>query len=63
MTGCGLGELWTHLGLEDPLVEDRLWVELRCREELQFFLLSGSPADKAAGQRSVCEPAPLGPEG
>jgi hypothetical protein len=32
--------------VEDSLVKERLWLELRRREELQFFLLSPSTADK-----------------
>jgi hypothetical protein len=30
------------MGLHDDLLKQRLWLELRCREELQFFLLSSS---------------------
>jgi hypothetical protein len=64
--GCGVREVWGHMKLHDDLLKERLWLELRRREELQFFVLSAdsstaattAPASKAK-QRYARTAVPL----
>ncbi len=45
--GCGVREVWGHMKLHDDLLKERLWLELRRREELQFFVLSADSSTAA----------------